>query len=153
MATKPIGRRAAQYQKQPTTVAPTVNVTFGGPVAKSAVLPDGEYTGRVEKLEFRQSKKGALVAVVTFISDDAGKVRLQPLMVGSQGGDSELIVNNRAILSAMAGIGEDRSVTPDELIKVITGAECWVRLIEVTDKDGEPINRITNAGTDVESVE
>ena len=138
----PRGRRTAT---QPTT---TSKVVFGGSAAKQAIpFDDGEYQLHVEGARAVTSKRGATSIVITAKDVASDRyVLLRPLLVHSAGGDSQLVINNRAICEMIASVGEGEEIDLDEMLKRLNaGVTVMVELRYVVDGNGAPLSDIVDA--------
>lgn len=132
------GRRAATASSTPSS-----NITFSGNAQLSAALPDGDYIATIIGARVVTSKQTSAVSVVITMKDEDGTpIRARPLLVDSAGGASTLVEDNRALLVALAGLGEDEEVGLDELLARLAGKTVGVELRLVSDNRGQPVNEI-----------
>jgi hypothetical protein len=119
-------------------------VQLGGARAKRAeVLADGEYDLVVSGFAVNQTKNGNAVARLS-ATHDGTPVKLQGLLIYSQGGDSDLVIDNMAMLEDMVGLPEGESMTMEELESKLVGQTITVDLIEVETNGGDSANRIVD---------
>jgi hypothetical protein len=138
------GRRAAPIHSQANS-AHVPSLSFGGDIKRSTTLPDGEYNLTVIGARILQNKAGNVSLILNAETHEGEPVRLQGLLVYSPGGESQMVIDNRAILADMARL-DGETVDADTLIAKLTGVTIWVDLIEVEAKDGSPANRILDGG-------
>ena len=136
-----IGRRAA-----PTATSTIgADFTIGGDERKPEVVDDGEYHITITGARAVTSKAGATSAILEAELDDGTPLDIRPLLVNSQGGISNMVRTNRAIMAALAGLGPDEQVPFSALLKRLAGREVDVEMVMVVDqKSGRPINEITD---------
>ena len=132
------GRRAATASSRSTS-----SITFSGNAQLSAALPDGDYIVTILGARDFTSKQTSAVSVVITMQDEHGTpIRARPLLVDSAGGASTLIEDNRALLVALAGLGENEEVGLDELLQRLAGKTVGVELRLASDGRGQPVNEI-----------
>ena len=126
-------------------------ITFGTDARRAEALEDGEYDATITSARHIVAKTGSVVVALN--ADIDGKpVRLQPLLIHSPGGDSDLTSHNRAVLADIADLG-GQAASLSDLLKALVGKSCWLDLRLVTDRDKTDINRIVDGGPGDESAD
>ena len=138
------GRRTANQQSKSGTAAKTADNITLGPVKRTVVVEDGEYQVTVTGARAITSKTGATSVILAAEHDGEG-LRLQPMLVASPGGPSDLTADNIVILKTIAALDVDGESTLADLINELAGKQCLLELKELTDKQGNPINRVVDA--------
>jgi hypothetical protein len=144
MARKPIrrGKRAAPGATSATPTTP--RISFGGSSKLVAVVPDdGDYVLDVAGARVVVSKSSGAVTVVLTVKDvDSGNfVKVRPLLVGSAGGDSDLVHANRAFIELLLGLGPDDHMELDDVVAKLDagGIQFEAELQAGTDGRGQEV--------------
>lgn len=143
MAIRPMfrGPRAA-----PTAATTSPTVTFTGGGAAPVLFEEGAYSLRIAGARAINTRNGAVMVVVTAVDVDTGEApRLAPLLVASRGGESQLVLDNRRVLAAMADLIDGETVDLAGMLARLTDVTVGVELAIGADLRGQPINEVVDA--------